>query len=164
MAEPGAVVVGVDFEAAGDEAIRAALRTHASSPAQRLLFVFALDPNNLPEAFGEEEFDTKEEALEYAAGLLRKRVERIASVERRTLEHVRVLPRAGKPASVLLNACSEYSAELLIVGTHARRGIDRIMLGSVAENLVREAPCPVLVARPIAGRARALDAAEVMEH
>lgn len=39
-------------------------------------------------------------------------------------------------------------ADLLIVGTHGRRGFDRVLLGSVAEQLVRRAGCPVLVARP----------------
>ena len=39
-------------------------------------------------------------------------------------------------------------AGLLIVGTHGRTGVARVLLGSVAERLVRHAPCPVLVIRP----------------
>ncbi len=163
MTREGAVVVGVDLEAAGDEAIRAALRAHGNAPDCPLLFVFALDLYNLPDAFGEDEFDTEEEALERAAILMRQRIERVASAERRAVGAVRVVPRAGKPAAVLQAVCSEYAAELLIVGTHARRGLGRWMLGSVAETMVREAPCPVLVARPTAARARAAISVDVLE-
>ena len=41
----------------------------------------------------------------------------------------------------------EAGADLIVVGTHGRRGISRLLIGSTAEALVREAPCDVLVAR-----------------
>ena len=164
MSEQGVTVVGVDFEAAGDEAIRTALGRPELS-ARRQIFVVALDTANLPDEFGEEEFDSEEEVLERAAQLLRKRIENVARMGNYDLDQLRiqVLPRLGKPATVLLSACAEYEAELLIVGTHSRRGLDRFMLGSVAESVVREAPCPVLVARPLVGRTRALNSAYVGE-
>ncbi len=40
------------------------------------------------------------------------------------------------------------SADLIVMGTHGRRGLRRILLGSVAESVVRTAPCPVLTIRP----------------
>jgi nucleotide-binding universal stress UspA family protein len=58
--------------------------------------------------------------------------------------HVRV----GAIADQLAALAAEIGADLLIVGTHGRRGIRRMMLGSVAEKTVRLAPCPVLVVRP----------------
>jgi hypothetical protein len=42
----------------------------------------------------------------------------------------------------------DVEADLVVVGTHGRRGLTRLMLGSVAEGTVRLAPCPVLVVRP----------------
>jgi hypothetical protein len=48
----------------------------------------------------------------------------------------------------LLQMAVDYDADLMVVGTHGRRGVERMMLGSVAEELVRKARCPVLVARP----------------
>jgi len=42
----------------------------------------------------------------------------------------------------------ELGADLVVVGTHARTGIARVLLGSVAERISRSAPCPVLLARP----------------
>jgi nucleotide-binding universal stress UspA family protein len=50
--------------------------------------------------------------------------------------------------ATLLQICVEQRADLLIVGTHARLDLDRRVLGPVADALVRQAPCPVLIARP----------------
>jgi universal stress protein A len=44
-------------------------------------------------------------------------------------------------------AASDPSYDLIVVGTHGRSGIDHVLVGSVAEKVVRHAPCPVLVAR-----------------
>jgi nucleotide-binding universal stress UspA family protein len=54
----------------------------------------------------------------------------------------------GQPASEILRVCRETSCDLLILGTHGRRGLGRAIFGSVAEKLVRSAPCPVLTVRP----------------
>lgn len=55
--------------------------------------------------------------------------------------------RHGRPADEILELADELSASLVVVGTHGRRGVSRMMLGSVAEEVVRRANCPVLVAR-----------------
>lgn len=55
--------------------------------------------------------------------------------------------KSGSPRSVILRAASAEAAELLVVGTHARGSVGRLFLGSVAEDVVREAPCDVLVCR-----------------
>jgi nucleotide-binding universal stress UspA family protein len=46
---------------------------------------------------------------------------------------------------VLLRAACEFEADLIVMGTHGRRGVRRLVLGSVAEAVLREARCPVLV-------------------
>ena len=52
------------------------------------------------------------------------------------------------PARAILEVAEEVGADLILVGTHGRTGISRALLGSVAEKVVREAGCPVLVMRP----------------
>ena len=54
----------------------------------------------------------------------------------------------GKPAKAIVELAREVDADLIIVGTHGRKGISRLVLGSVAEETVKRAPCPVLVMRP----------------
>ncbi|MBK6575706.1 MAG: universal stress protein [Sandaracinaceae bacterium] len=54
----------------------------------------------------------------------------------------------GSPVEAILQCTVDEEAHILICGTHARHGLDRLLHGSVAEVLVREARCPVLVAKP----------------
>jgi nucleotide-binding universal stress UspA family protein len=56
--------------------------------------------------------------------------------------------REGKPADEILAAAREWEADLIVIGTHGRSGISRLILGSTAESVVRYAACPVLVIKP----------------
>src|SRR5678815_589500 len=55
-----------------------------------------------------------------------------------------VLLRTGDPRDMILQAANEVHADLIVIGTHGRRGLARALLGSVAEEVVRTAPCPVV--------------------
>lgn len=59
--------------------------------------------------------------------------------------------RLGSPAAEIIAAATDLHADLVCIGTHGRGGIARVLLGSVAEHVVRQAPCPVLTVRPKAG-------------
>ena len=63
------------------------------------------------------------------------------------LSQARVLLLHGHPASEIVRAAQEESADLIVVGTHGRGAIAHLLLGSVAERVVRTAPCPVLTVR-----------------
>jgi nucleotide-binding universal stress UspA family protein len=54
----------------------------------------------------------------------------------------------GPPADAIVEVATRRHADLIVVGTSGSTGIDRLLLGSVARRVVREAPCAVLVARP----------------
>jgi nucleotide-binding universal stress UspA family protein len=56
--------------------------------------------------------------------------------------------KQGDAAGAIAEAASEVGAELVVMTTHARRGIARAILGSVTEKVVRTAPCPVLTLHP----------------
>lgn len=56
--------------------------------------------------------------------------------------------RMGAPAAEIVAAAADLKADLLCIGTHGRTGIAHFLLGSVAERIVRHAPCPVLTVRP----------------
>jgi nucleotide-binding universal stress UspA family protein len=56
--------------------------------------------------------------------------------------------RAGDAREVIVSTAKELAVDLVVVGTHGRRGLSRVILGSVAESVVRTAPCPVLTVRP----------------
>jgi universal stress protein A len=50
----------------------------------------------------------------------------------------------GQPAASIIHAQKAMGAEIIVMGTHGRHGIAHLFLGSVAERVVRESPCPVL--------------------
>jgi len=58
-----------------------------------------------------------------------------------------ILTRVGDAAKSILEVAEEVGAELIVMATHGRTGIAHFFLGSVAEQVVREAPCPVLTIR-----------------
>ena len=60
---------------------------------------------------------------------------------------------AGYPAEEILKAAETEQADLIVMGTHGRTGIDRIIFGSVAEMVVKTAACPVLTVKPRPGAA-----------
>lgn len=53
----------------------------------------------------------------------------------------------GRPTQGILQTASDLRADLVLVGTHGRKGLDRLVMGSCAESIVRSATCPVLVVR-----------------
>jgi universal stress protein A len=53
----------------------------------------------------------------------------------------------GAPAAEILRIAAEQQASLIVIATHGRTGLERLALGSVAERVIRAAPCPVLVVR-----------------
>ena len=54
---------------------------------------------------------------------------------------------AGQPAETIVRVARERNADLVVMGTHGRTGLQHVLLGSVAEKVVRLAPCPVLTVR-----------------
>jgi nucleotide-binding universal stress UspA family protein len=66
---------------------------------------------------------------------------RIAGVAR---DRARVAARAGEPGHVIVDEARAIEADLIVMGTHGRTGWDRLMLGSVAETVLRSAPCSVM--------------------
>ncbi len=53
----------------------------------------------------------------------------------------------GDPATLLVEWAGEHKPDLIVVGTHGRRGVRKVLLGSVAERVVRDAKAPVLIVR-----------------
>jgi hypothetical protein len=89
--------------------------------------------------------------LRSRAGELRAEVLRVcapATGDETFRQHVVLHVRLGDPATQLIQVAVDVEAELLVVGTHRRHGLDKMLVGSVAEELIRRAPLPVLVAYP----------------
>jgi universal stress protein A len=59
----------------------------------------------------------------------------------------RVEIAVGHPADTIVRIAKEHEADLIVMGTHGRTGLQHVLLGSVAEKVVRLAPCPVLTVK-----------------
>ena len=78
--------------------------------------------------------------------LARAKLDEIAQKRLRGVKHA-IQTKMGEPAGTILNLARRHAADLIVMATHGRRGFSRVLLGSIAEMVVREAPCPVLSVR-----------------
>ncbi len=84
--------------------------------------------------------------------LIREQVSRAldqhaAEIERRGIS-VRKILRVGDVIQEILDVVEKEKIDLVVIGTHGRKGISHFLLGSTTEKLIRSAPCPILTVRP----------------
>ena len=142
------VLVAVDDSSPADAAVGVAARL-ARTQGAHVITCCAVDSAHVAErasAIGLDAQPIADEEHHDAAGVLRRAVAH-AGLPKDT----RAIIRDGRPAEVVLALANELDASLIITGTHGRRGIRRLMLGSVAESIVRASHVPVLVVPAIAG-------------
>lgn len=77
----------------------------------------------------------------------RKELEKFGLEQRRDLKDVEHTVIRGIPYEEILKFALEKSIDLIVIGTHGRKGLDRVLFGSTAERVVRNASCPVLTVR-----------------
>ncbi|MFH1113682.1 MAG: universal stress protein [Pseudomonadota bacterium] len=89
----------------------------------------------------------------------RRRLEQIThEAESRDIEANYVL-REGEPAKILIELVHNHASDLIIMGSHGRTGLKRLLMGSVTERVIHNSPCPVLVVRSTLSLAEAVESA-----
>ena len=76
-----------------------------------------------------------------------KEMDRYGVEELRGIKDIERIVVKGRPYDEILKFARENKADLIVIGTHGRKGLDRVIFGSTAEKVVRDAPCPVLSVR-----------------
>src|SRR5579862_1624426 len=122
-----------------DEAILPQVRRVLHQNRSEIILVRAV--NEAPVVGTMEDGDA---ALEAAREYLYGQKEKLESAEVR----VKAVVRHGAPIDVILKTVGEEKATMVAVATHGASGISRLLLGSVAEGILRRSPVPVLVVRP----------------
>jgi nucleotide-binding universal stress UspA family protein len=82
----------------------------------------------------------------------RTKLERIGHQKLKAGTRYELLIVTGEPAIEILQAATRLGIDFIVMATHGRSGVRRLVLGSVAERVVREATCPVLTVKPKAAR------------
>ncbi len=150
------ILVGVDFSPASDVACRQALGIARKRGARIVLAHAAAMPDE-PEGLPASMRSTADAYLAILRGRVAEDRRALVELGERLsgqgpeVSHVLV---DGHADDAILTAAHDLGAELIVIGSHGHRGIGRLLLGSIAERIVRGAAGPVLVAR---GAAEAAD-------
>ena len=81
------------------------------------------------------------------AAAVKHLTERITDDDRTRLNAVATLETSDNPAEEIVKFAAGHDVGLIVMGTHGRSSMERLLVGSVAEKVVRTAPCPVLTVR-----------------
>lgn len=127
-----------DFSEHSDEAFRLAYSLARERNA-RLVVLHVMEPS--PTVYAEGAWVPAVTSVETAHAQLQSIGALAAGVtmERRLKE--------GDAATEILRSAAEVKADLIVMGTHGRRGLGRLLMGSVAEQILRQAACPVLTVK-----------------
>jgi nucleotide-binding universal stress UspA family protein len=142
------VVVGFDFTHTAEAALKRALELARRTDQHVFHFAIIIDPHRgVPAIPFDDKYDYRYANL--VQQRLTARIEAELAVDRAPRPvHFFVHARFGHAASEILALSESLGADLIIVGSNGVSGIERVLLGSVSEAVVRDAGCSVIVARP----------------
>ena len=130
------ILVPTDFSAYSQAALRCAVSLAHSRDGAAITLLY-VDPGVVPL------YDEKLGILEpnRMMAMMKLRIaERVVDVDVPVDERVEY----GEPSDKIIEVAAAQKANLIVMGTHGRSGLERLLMGSVAEAVLRDAPCPVL--------------------
>ena len=144
MQLPANILVPIDFsdlsEAALDYAVKLAGRLDAKV---HLLHVIGIPAMGVPELG----VAMTSSVIDSLVVDTQRELDRLADARRALAPIGEVIISTGDARDAIVHTCEQVKADLIVMGTHGRRGVRRALLGSVAETVVRTAPCAVLTLR-----------------
>ena len=145
------ILVPTDFSQGSDHALRYAAMLRRQTGAKLFVLHVVEDPTLTgiwPDVYVSELPDIRAGLREHA------RTSLAAELKRLRLDRLTADIAIGQSAQVICVMAERHKCDLIVMGTHGRTGVAHLMLGSVAERVVRMAPCPVLVVREPRRRTR----------
>jgi nucleotide-binding universal stress UspA family protein len=143
------VLVPVDFSDCSRRAVDFAVQYVEKIPSELYLF-HVFEPVRGNRFVGKDLLDKMETNLERMESMAVAELERMIadSETRKRLSNFQCRVGNGKPWEEILRMAANISADIIIMGTHGREGIERALVGSVAEKVVRRSPCTVVCVKP----------------
>lgn len=136
------ILVPLDFSDSAEEILGAALRVLGSGGTITLLHVVEWLPAVTGGTFGIYPHRRDIEKIKELAGAKLKEM-----VHRHPEANLEALVREGRAAQVILETIGERKPDVVVMGSHGRSKLDQLLIGSVAERVIRHAPCAVLTVR-----------------
>lgn len=140
------IMVAVDGSETSDRGLQEAVNLARDQKA-RLAIVYVIDivvvfgAGQFPGAYVDAARESARTAVEHA-----RNAARAAGIEADILTP-EIVTSGYHVGDTIAECAREWKADLLVAGTHGRRGVSRLLIGSVAERIVRMAPCPLLLVR-----------------
>jgi nucleotide-binding universal stress UspA family protein len=146
--EPKTILVPVDFDDASRRAVEHAVE-YARALGARIRLLHVVPPTSFPEGTRLLPLDASDpvDLGEYVSARAKRLLAETFLESLMMGVEVAREARSGHPVETILRAIDDCGASLVIVGTHGRTGAARLLLGSVAEEIVRRSHVPVLVIR-----------------
>jgi len=138
---PRTILVPIDFSPCAEHAVDYACGL-AEKLGATIVLINAIGPTP-----SEVTLALTDAMLQSAVGAHQEALDKLAVPRRALAAFAEPLVRTGDPRDVIIETAKEVKADLIVMGTHGRRGLSRMVMGSVAEDIVRNAPCPVLTVR-----------------
>lgn len=136
------ILVPIDGSSPADDALAYALEQFTDAD---IVALYVMDPVDGATAWGPGSAGDWLSATEERSEAV---LENAADVAADAGREITTDSSVGRPAHAIVEYVSEHDIDQIVIGSHGRDGIARVLLGSVAETVVRRAPVPVTVVRP----------------
>jgi nucleotide-binding universal stress UspA family protein len=144
MIKLNTILVPSDFSECSDAAVRYGLELARRFDAKLHLLHVIQDPATQPWAAEGLSIPLLDAVEQWQKGAKERLA---ASVPAADAGRVTVVTAIANPYPEILRYAEEHEVDLIVMGTHGRSGVSHMLLGSIAERVVRRAPCPVLTVR-----------------
>lgn len=141
------ILVPIDGSATAERALQEAIRLADGQSCLRLVYVldevFPLDT----EGYAFIDYSSLQEAVRLTGARALAQAAETARQSGTKVETALLETKGERVASVIESESRQWHADLIVIGTHGRSGLNRMLMGSVAEGVVRDASVPVLLIR-----------------
>jgi universal stress protein A len=137
------ILCPVDFSEASLKAVDYA-REFAAATGAAIYLLHIIEPVPIPPVDTSLNYVEVEEVLEEAA---KKDLNALMSSLQAEGVNVDGTMEIGKTADIVLDKAAELNANFIIMGSHGRKGLNRLIMGSVADAVIRKSDCPVLIVK-----------------
>lgn len=149
------ILVPVDFSKPALAALEYAV-VFAKPFKARLTVLFVVEPiYSAAPGFGDGATAAMATLLDQQRQSARAQLVRLEQRYAKRRVQLRALLQTGAPHRAIADAAQQMKADMIVMATHGRTGLSHFLMGSVAERVVRSAPCPVLTLRAASGVRRA---------
>ena len=143
------ILVPTDFSPTSDAALEYA-RILAAKFGSSVQILHVIDDPTAASEFVPDGFAPSTDGIRTALlDQAHTRLERVMNLVDRSRHHAHAEAVLGLPAQSIIDYATATGTGLIVMGTHGRTGLAHLLMGSVAEQVVRTAPCPVLTVRQV---------------